>query len=392
MAMPLNHDRKHAQKYLHRIEAGTTLAFCCVELTSRVTLFHAKRTSSAGGLKAELKDAAWAGQPALRKDEKTGSRLVAQGFLRLEGGTLLLDSTAAESQVEKRLRDYFRTGFGLSLPWDTVRGAELASQATEAGDEEPESREPESREPENRDAGGGEDEAPAEEVAGGAADNTAADLAQAEAPPAPAKAEAPPEPAVLAILKTAMERTMPALREAMRRHPDQRGALTALAGAFLAADKAGDASAAEQQLLLLRARLDALPAQGGAVAYAKLRLQWDAARNGAAADLQALEVAILQDLAGEPEYEEARLRVRKLDQVLSTLGTALQDKLDEAANAAGPERLARQGEALEIIARYRQYVDGDPFVAAIDANPFTPVVVQARLSSALAGLAAALAA
>jgi hypothetical protein len=382
MAMPLNHDRKHAQKYLHRIEGGATLAFCCVELTSRVTLFHARRTTSAGGLKAELKDAAWAGQPALRKDEKTGSRLVAQGFLRLEGGTLLLDSTAAESQVEKRLRDYFRTGFGLSPSWDTVRGADLAAQAAEAGDEEAGDVQSEDRE--YREA--------EEEVAGGAADASAAEPAQAEAPPAPADVEAPPEPAALATLKTAMERTMPALREAMRRHPDQRGALTALAGAYLAADKAGDASAAEQHLLLLQARLDALPAQGGPVAYAKLRLQWDAARNGAAADLQALEVAILQDLAGEPDYEEARLRVRRLDQVLSTLGTALQDKLDEAANAAGPERLARQGEALEIIARYRQYVDGDPFVAALDANPFTPVAVQARLSSALAGLAAALAA
>ncbi|MFC7556292.1 hypothetical protein ACFQU7_34770 [Pseudoroseomonas wenyumeiae] len=115
--MSMIHDRKHAQKYLTRIGSGATLAFCCVEIAPRITLFHARRTSSPGGLKGDLKDATWAGQPALRKGEKTGSRLVAQGFLRLDSETLLVDSAAAEGVVEKRLRDYFRTGFGLSPVW-----------------------------------------------------------------------------------------------------------------------------------------------------------------------------------------------------------------------------------------------------------------------------------
>ncbi|MFC7556293.1 hypothetical protein ACFQU7_34775 [Pseudoroseomonas wenyumeiae] len=183
---------------------------------------------------------------------------------------------------------------------------------------------------------------------------------------------------------------MPAFRQAMQRHPGQRGALTALAAGFLAADKAGDAVIAEQQLAALQAQLDSL--QEPAVPYAKLRQDWVAARDAAAADLQALEQAILQDFAGEPEYEDLVRRVRKLDEVMATLGTALRDKLDEATNAAGPERLVRQGEAGEIVARHRSYVDGDPFLTAIDDNPFKTVEVQARLSVALASLATALAA
>ena len=415
--MPILHDRKQAQRCLARIETAETLAFCCVEIAPRVTLVQARRISSPNGLKGELKTAEWAGQPALSKGEKTSFRIIAQGFLRLQGRVLQLESSAADSLVEKRLRDYFRTGFNLPMPWESVAVASLAESALPVGapgDKTGEAAAAIGRS-ESAQAGGDPIDAlptdgahtDGDPTVGLAPDAAAPGDARAEGdgpsqgagPASPPAAEAAPPPAPppeaadiapLAALKARMEQAIPALRLAMQRHPAERGGLGALAAGFLAASKAGDLAAADAQLQALTARLEALRDPAGTVAYAKLRLDWESARNGAAADLQRLEAAILDSLEGEPEYEQARSRVRKLDQILATLGTALQDKLDEAASAAGPDRALRRQEALALIAQHRGYVAEDPFLAAIDSNPFVAVAVQARLAASLAGLAGAL--
>jgi hypothetical protein len=200
-----------------------------------------------------------------------------------------------------------------------------------------------------------------------------------------------------ARMKRAMEELGPRLRQAIERAPDRRGPLTQALAAFNNAVKDANLAAAQRLLSSLTAEVDRLIAAGpevaaGTVQYTKLMLDWNSARQAAAARLKSLEQAILKDFEGEDDYDEASVRIRKLDVILATLAGELQDKLDEAMNAPVDARPPIHEEALEIIARYKGYVDTDAFVAAIESNPYQPVNVKSGLSATLANLNQALAA
>ena len=128
----------------------------------------------------------------------------------------------------------------------------------------------------------------------------------------------------------------------------------------------------------------------GSVDYKQLSQSWDAARKQAGDNLKRLEQAILASFADSPDLDEVRVRVRKLDLILETLGSDLQDTLADALNAPDPERPAIHRDALSIIADYREYLDGDEFACAVQDNPHS-VDVLGTLSQTMADLAAALA-
>jgi hypothetical protein len=66
----------------------------------------------------------------------------------------------------------------------------------------------------------------------------------------------------------------------------------------------------------------------------------------------------------------------------------LLDKLDEALNAKSDEqRRERHQEAAAIIQEYQSFVAGDPTIALIDANGFTPTTIRTEVTSTLANLA-----
>jgi hypothetical protein len=89
--------------------------------------------------------------------------------------------------------------------------------------------------------------------------------------------------------------------------------------------------------------------------------------------------------AGDDEEQEAvGNAVKKLDRILEELDESLIDILDRALNAADiGERTALHEQSRTILARYIQFVDSDPLLAALDHNPFTPLATHANLKKTL---------
>jgi len=80
--------------------------------------------------------------------------------------------------------------------------------------------------------------------------------------------------------------------------------------------------------------------------------------------------------------------VRKLDHVLEVFDEALADTLDAALNGASVAEKQRLHEhARELIAGDERYLQTDPIVRELDANPFVPIAVQSTLASTLHVLA-----
>jgi hypothetical protein len=121
-------------------------------------------------------------------------------------------------------------------------------------------------------------------------------------------------------------------------------------------------------------------------------LVWSSTRDKVRAELQRLEAAILDVYEGDEVQPEVTQAVRKLDSVLQKFDASLAGKLVEASGATDAKERARlHGEALDIIGRYRGFLRQDTLVQQLDANPFTPVAVQATLTKTLDALASKLA-
>ncbi len=129
----------------------------------------------------------------------------------------------------------------------------------------------------------------------------------------------------------------------------------------------------------------------------KHRLAWDGLRKNVQAQLQQLEQAILAgvrahnaDETAEDEFEEGEVgtAIKTLHGILGAHDQQLLDKLDEALNAKSDEqRRERHQEAAAIIQEYQSFVAGDPTIALIDANGFTPTTIRTEVTSTLASLA-----
>jgi hypothetical protein len=164
-------------------------------------------------------------------------------------------------------------------------------------------------------------------------------------------------------------------------------------------DWAGAATALQRAESLLSDTQVAAPAAaptpaapGRFVHQAKVRLGWQMARQKLAADLKALEGAILEHYRDQPEGADLATRVRRFDDVLGTLDESLADKLDAALNAADPaQRSALHEQARTILAGYAQYVRDEPLIAALDDNPFVPLSTHKTLLKTLKVLDSSLA-
>jgi hypothetical protein len=128
--------------------------------------------------------------------------------------------------------------------------------------------------------------------------------------------------------------------------------------------------------------------KGAKVAYAQLRLAWDAAQKGVQSELKKLEKAILEAFKNEPFAPELPKHVHKLNAVLDGFQGNLGDVLDDALNATDDaKRRQHQEAAVALIKQYRNYVNSDPFIKDVEKNPFVPVNITKSLSTTLELLA-----
>lgn len=127
----------------------------------------------------------------------------------------------------------------------------------------------------------------------------------------------------------------------------------------------------------------------GVVAFAKMRLAWNAAKNQVAADLSQLRKTVLAEFGDDPVSRS----LARLDEVLGHFQAGLGDQLDDLANAATPDARRKTARASETIAAdYLAYVEGDPLIDFVETNPFEPIVISGRLAAPLRQIHGALAA
>ena len=126
----------------------------------------------------------------------------------------------------------------------------------------------------------------------------------------------------------------------------------------------------------------------GAVAYAKSRLAWLAARKTVEGELDRLRQEIVATFEADgSSARQAAGFAGWVSPVLDTFDTGLADTLDAAVNETDP---ARRG---DLVARARQQLQGyqaflaSPMIADLEQNPFTPVSIRKPVGDTLAALA-----
>jgi len=123
------------------------------------------------------------------------------------------------------------------------------------------------------------------------------------------------------------------------------------------------------------------------VRFAQLRLEWDAQKKAVASQLDDLRRSILAEF-NDPESASA---TTKLDKVLAHFSSGLSDSLDglyNAADAASQKQLREK--SLALTTQYLAYVQTDPLISHIEANPFIPVTVRDTLAGPLQAIQTAL--
>jgi len=124
-------------------------------------------------------------------------------------------------------------------------------------------------------------------------------------------------------------------------------------------------------------------AMGSQVAFAKLRLEWEAQKNAVAKQLETLRTTILAEY---PDPESAA-SAAKLKQILARFSKGLSKNLDDVYTAADEVSQTKFRQAsVGIIGEYLSYVETDPLISHVEVNPFLAVNVRGALSSALQGL------
>jgi hypothetical protein len=184
--------------------------------------------------------------------------------------------------------------------------------------------------------------------------------------------------------------------------PSRKDALVGLAGAAQGGLKGGDPAAAAAGIEALRQALDAQPSAtrsaatqpapgGGAVAYAKSRLAWLAARKKVESEIDKLRSEIIATYQADGIAAEIEKRYReRVAPVLGTLDESLADKLEEATNATDAAQRAKLvEEAKQIMQRYETYLAGEKIIADLDSNPFVPLAIQQTISATLTALSKA---
>ena len=194
----------------------------------------------------------------------------------------------------------------------------------------------------------------------------------------------------------------PALKQAATTSQSTAAAIADGEAALHEALEAQDFTASREQLFALVALSKRAPATSdgvttGLVEFAKLRLDWDDAKNTVGAHLAELRQAIEDDEDDDdgPVFAAA---VGKLSTILATFSEGLGDSLDALANATDPgRRETLRAKADEIGDHYLAYLTSNPLVKHVDTNPYDIEVGAGtilaeplhRLKTRLAAIAAA---
>ena len=214
------------------------------------------------------------------------------------------------------------------------------------------------------------------------------------------------EPAAPAVAAPAADAAHNDLAALVKRIPGVIGAdpfrkdeLLGLANAANAASKSGDAAKAHGTAEALRQALESAPAPGAAPAaagpsgaalqtIAKTRQAWLSARAKVESELEKLLAGMNAAYQGHGfSADLEKVFHAKIEPMLSTLDKTLADKLDEVTkntDAATHSKLVQ--EAQGIIQKYESYLQGEPMIKKLDANPFVPVAVEKTLVATLAAL------
>ncbi|MBW4091349.1 MAG: hypothetical protein HIU82_09600 [Proteobacteria bacterium] len=202
----------------------------------------------------------------------------------------------------------------------------------------------------------------------------------------------------------ALKRRLADLARQVQVVPDvaRKGELARMASQANAFITAGSGSAAETALDALR---DALAAGGGGTSgngtgngtngggdragvYAKSGEAWLKARSRVEADIEKLRAQLVETykddgIAGEIE---SRFRARVVP-VLAALGANLPARLAAASGATDSNaRAAQIKEAQDILTTCKAFLDSEPLIADLDANPFVPLTIHQTMSATLAAL------
>ena len=204
------------------------------------------------------------------------------------------------------------------------------------------------------------------------------------APPAPPATPAPTH-ADLARRLAGLIRRIP------QAAPAAQPGLAKLANAANAALKSEDLAAAATTLDQIEAQLGqpptgpgSAPTDGAAVRVAKGLLVWNSTRSYVGQQVKTLQQAILDQSNGEPDFDEIRDNVGRIDELLELLDDRLSEKLDALRGATDPgEKSALTDQARQIVIEYQSLVAEDPLMADIDDNGFIPLDVKAKVTAAL---------
>jgi hypothetical protein len=211
----------------------------------------------------------------------------------------------------------------------------------------------------------------------------------------------PPRPLDGAELTAALTELVKRMLPIIAADSSQQDSLKGIATQAQASLKAGDLDTGAGQIETLRTLLDRIgkssvtttpaapePREGGATPVAKARLAWLATRQKVNSDIGRLHGTFTSAFKDHPMAGDLAKTFRaRVDSVLGALDEALAEKLDELNHATDAgERAKLAAEAHAIIQRYKSHVVNDPTIAALDTNPFTPLKIQATVTTTLDAL------
>jgi len=125
----------------------------------------------------------------------------------------------------------------------------------------------------------------------------------------------------------------------------------------------------------------------GTVQFAKLRLQWQAAKRSVSSELSQLRSAVQSELGTDPMIAN----MARLEEILSVFNEGLGDALDDLANADSPEkRVAAAAQAERLAEQYVDHIVANGLIEHVETNPFMDTNVSGHLLPSLSAIQSAL--
>jgi hypothetical protein len=212
-----------------------------------------------------------------------------------------------------------------------------------------------------------------------------------------------PDPA-LGQVRATFEKIFPVLQNLLKAGGPLAAQLAGLARQYQAGMAASDAVAAKKAVdeiiaMMRTASTQRQQAPTGTtqgtkapVNYDQLLDNWLKARGDAETGVQKLRGAILEEFKNEQELPAIQRNITKLDAIMTTIGTALQERLTAARSGAEAQKADLNKAALDEARRAISYITSDQLIAAVQDNPFTPVDLRGTLGGPLQQIETALAA